>query len=260
MTDDLALLIEAAREAGALALKRRTPQLEIEKKPDGSPVTSADLEVDTFLTAVLRSARPDYGWLSEETADNPARLDAERVFLVDPIDGTRAYIRGKPWFAVSLAVVEHGRPVTGAIYAPELDELYAARRGAGATLNGAPIHASARAALGDSRMLGDAKMFEHPSWPEPWPPLHVEQRNAIAYRMALVAAGAFDAALALTAKHEWDLAAGTLIAEEAGAVVMDHTGHALAFNTPLAICPSLICAGPALAPLILARTRHIGLS
>lgn len=240
MTDDLALLIEAAREAGALALKRRTPQLEIEKKPDGSPVTSADLEVDTFLTAVLRSARPDYGWLSEETADNPARLDAERVFLVDPIDGTRAYIRGKPWFAVSLAVVEHGRPVTGAIYAPELDELYAA--------------------LGDSRMLGDAKMFEHPSWPEPWPPLHVEQRNAIAYRMALVAAGAFDAALALTAKHEWDLAAGTLIAEEAGAVVMDHTGHALAFNTPLAICPSLICAAPALAPLILARTRHIGLS
>jgi len=121
--NDLDLLIDAAREAGAIAMMRRTPGLEIVKKPDGSPVTSADLEVDAFLTEKLRGARPDYGWLSEETADNAARLAAERVFVVDPIDGTRAYIRGKPWFVVSLAVVEAGRPVTAAIYAPALDEL-----------------------------------------------------------------------------------------------------------------------------------------
>lgn len=259
MNADLALLSGAAREAGALALKRRTPGLAIEKKADGSPVTSADLEVDAFLTDALRGARPDYGWLSEETADNADRLSADRVFMVDPIDGTRAYIRGKPWFVVSLAVVERGRPVVAAIFAPALDELYVAIAGDGATLNGAPIRASARDQLEDAAMLGDAQMFAHPAWREPWPAMRIDQRNAIAYRMALVAAGTFDAAVALSPKHEWDLAAGALIAAEAGAAAVDHKGQALAFNTPAALCPSLVCAAPALAPLILARTRPIDL-
>jgi myo-inositol-1(or 4)-monophosphatase len=259
MSDDLALLAEAAREAGALALKRRTPGLEIEKKADGSPVSSADLEVDAFLTTALRGARPDYGWLSEETEDTPERLMAERVFMVDPIDGTRAYIRGKPWFVVSIAVVELGRPVAAAIYAPALDELYLATRGGGATLNGATVRASARNQLEDAAMLGDAAMFSHPAWTQPWPPMRIDQRNAIAYRMALIAAGTFDAAVALSPKHEWDLAAGVLIAEEAGAAAVDHKGRPLVFNTPLALCPSLVCSAPALAPLILARTQPIDL-
>jgi len=259
MTADLELLTEAAREAGALALKQRTPGLTIEKKPDGSPVTSADLAVDAFLTEALRSARPDYGWLSEETADNPDRLNAERVFMVDPIDGTRAYIRGKPWFVVSLAVVEHHRPVAAAIFAPALDELYLATCGGGATLNAQPIRASARDQLEDASMLGDAKMFGHPAWTQPWPRMRFHDRNAIAYRMALVAAGVFDAAVAMSPKHEWDLAAGVLIAEEAGAAARDHKGRPLVFNTPRALCPSLVCAAPALAPLILARTGPIDL-
>jgi myo-inositol-1(or 4)-monophosphatase len=259
MKADLTLLTDAAREAGALALKRRTPGLEIEKKSDGSPVTSADLEVDAFLTEALRGARPDYGWLSEETADNPDRLACARVFMVDPIDGTRAYIRGKPWFVVSLAVVEQGRPIVAAIFAPALDELYVATAGGGAALNGAPIHPSPRDALEDAAMLGDAKMFAHPAWKKPWPSMRIQERNAIAYRMALVAAGTFDAAVALSPKHEWDLAAGVLIAEEAGAAAVDHKGRPLVFNTPRALCPSLVCAAPALAPLILARTRPIDL-
>jgi myo-inositol-1(or 4)-monophosphatase len=259
MKDDLELLIDAARTAGALALDRRTPSLEIEKKPDGSPVSSADLEVDAFLTKRLRGARPDYGWLSEETADDPARLSARRVFVVDPIDGTRAYIRGKPWFVVSLAVVEDGRPVTAAIYAPALDELYTAAKGLGAALNAVPVSASPRDRLEGAAMLGDAKMFAHPAWPKPWPPMQIEQRNAIAYRMALVACGAFDAAVAMSPKYEWDLAAGVLIANEAGAVAVDHKGRDLCFNTPGALCPSLVCAGPALAPLILAMTQPIEL-
>jgi myo-inositol-1(or 4)-monophosphatase len=259
MTDDLQLLIDCAREAGQLALARRTPDLKIEHKSDGSPVTSADLEVDALLTERLRGARPGYGWLSEETPDNPARLSAERVFMVDPIDGTRAYMRGKPWFVVSLAVVEAGRPVAAAIYAPALEELYTAVEGQGSQLNGAPIRASPRDELEDAAMLGDAKLFAHPAWKNPWPPMRIDQRNAIAYRMALVAAGAFDAAVALSPKHEWDLAAGVLIASEAGAVAVDHKGWALRFNTPRALCPSLVCAAPALAPLILAKTQPIDL-
>ena len=129
--EDLPLLIEAAREAGALALKRRTPQLNIERKADGSPVTSADLEVDALLTRVLRGARPDYGWLSEETADDDARLGVRRLFVVDPIDGTAAYIRHKPWFTVCVAVVEDGRPTAAVVHAPELGETYAPRGIAG---------------------------------------------------------------------------------------------------------------------------------
>jgi myo-inositol-1(or 4)-monophosphatase len=257
---ELALLIDAAEEAGALALKRRTPQLEIVKKADGSPVTSADLEVDALLTTRLRQARPDYGWLSEETADDPARLNTQRQFLVDPIDGTRAYIRGKPWFVVALAVVEAGRPIAAAIYAPALEQLYAATAGGGATLNGEPIYASPTDRLKGCAMLGDEAMFAHPAWATPWPPMRIEARNAIALRMALVASGAHDAAVALSTKHEWDLAAGALIATEAGGVVCDHKGEPLSFNTPSASCPSLVCCAPALAPLILARTRPIDLT
>lgn len=257
MSADLDLLIGAAREAGALALERRTPSLEIERKADGSPVTAADLAVDAFLTDALRSARPDYGWLSEETADDPARLAARRVFVVDPIDGTRAYIRGKPWWVVALAVVEAGRPTAAAIFAPELNELYAATVGGGATLNDRRIRASTTARLEGAAMLADPRLFTLPAWPEPWPAMRVDQRNALAYRMALVAAGTYDAALSLSTKHEWDIAAGALICAEAGAVAVDHLGAELRFNSPNANCPSLVCCAPGLAPLILERTRPI---
>lgn len=257
---DLQLLIDAALEGGALALKRRTPGLSIEKKADGSPVTSADLEVDALLKQRLRAARPDYGWLSEETVDDPDRLTRRKVFLVDPIDGTRAYIRGKPWFVVAVAVVEDGAPTAAVIFAPALDELYVATVGGGARLNDRPIHASATDTLQGAAMLGDEALFRHPGWPEPWPEMTYTQRNALAYRMALVAGGGFDAALSMARKHEWDIAAGALIAAEAGAVVSDHKGRPLAFNTPSASLPSFVCAAPALAPLILARTRPIDLA
>ncbi len=256
---DLELIADAAEEGGALALKLLNAGLNIEKKLDGTPVTDADLAVDAFLTERLRAARPDYAWLSEETADNTDRLTARRVFIVDPIDGTRAYMRGKPWWAVSIAVVEDGRPVAGVVYAAALNERYQAIAGGGATLNGGAIRASKTAALEECRMLGDENMFAHPAWPNPWPRMTIESRNAIAYRMALVAAGTFDAALALSAKSEWDVAAAALIATEAGAAVSDHKGEPFAFNTPKAKARSLICAAPSVYPLILARTAPIDL-
>ena len=256
---DLELICDAAEEAGALALKLFKAGLNIEKKPDGTPVTDADLAVDAFLTQRLRAARPDYAWLSEETADNTDRLSARRVFIVDPIDGTRAYMRGKPWWAICIAVVQDGRPVAGVVHAAALGERYEAKAGGGATLNGEAIHASATTALEGCRMLGDEKMFAHPAWRTPWPPMVIESRNAIAYRMALVASGASDAALALSAKHEWDIAAAALIATEAGAAVSDHKGAPFTFNTPKAKARSLICAAPGVYPLILARTSPIDL-
>ncbi len=256
---DLELIVEAAEEAGALALKLFKSGLQIEKKADGTPVTDADLAVDALLTRRLRAARPDYAWLSEETADNTDRLTARRVFIVDPIDGTRAYMRGKPWWAVCIAVVEDGRPIAGVVHAAALGERYTAEAGAGATLNGRPIHAGRTDGLDGCRMLGDEKMFGHPAWHRPWPPMVIESRNAIAYRMALTASGAFDAAVALSAKSEWDIAAAALIAQEAGAVVSDHKGRPFIFNTPKAKAASLICAAPGVYPLILARTSPIDL-
>ncbi len=258
---DLELIVDAAEEAGALALKLFKDGLTIEKKSDGTPVTDADLAVDALLTERLRAARPDYAWLSEETADNVDRLSARRVFIVDPIDGTRAYMRGKPWWAVCIAVVEDGQPTAGVVHAAALNERYeaAAGAGAGATLNGRPIHASRTTALENARMLGDEAMFAHPAWAKPWPPMTIDSRNAVAYRMALVASGAYDAAVALSHKSEWDIAAAALIATEAGAIVSDHKGEAFVFNTPKARARSLICAAPGVYPLILARTAPIDL-
>src|SRR5690606_40322275 len=149
---------------------------------------------------------------------------------------------------VARAGSEHGRPLAAAGHAPGLHEAFEAAAGAGARLNGQPITASDITSLDDASVLADARLLEGPQWPEPWPAMRFERRNSIAYRMALVAAGAFDAAIALTPKWDWDVAAGALIAEEAGARVSDHHGGAWRFNRPDPRQASLVCAAPALHP------------
>lgn len=259
MIHDLALIEAAAREVGVEARRLKAQGLKVWSKAGGSPVTNADIAVDGLLKAMLGEARPDYGWLSEETADDPARLAKRRLFVVDPIDGTAAFFKEKPWWSVSIAVVEDGRPVAGVVHAPDLDETFVAMVGGGAFLNGALIAASDSGAVEGCRMLGDAPMFRHPAWREPWPPMTIETRNSIAYRLCLVADGRFDAALALSGKSEWDLAAADLICAEAGAVSTDHKGRAFAYNRVNPRVPSLVGAAPALHPLILERVRHIDL-
>jgi myo-inositol-1(or 4)-monophosphatase len=254
---DLDLIADAALEAGRLALELREQGLQVWYKDGVSPVTNGDLAVDALLKTRLLEARPDYGWLSEETADDLARLSARRVFMVDPIDGTSAYMTQSPWFVISIAVVEAGRPISAALYAPVPGELYTAQAGGGAQRNGEPIRPSAAESLADCRMAGDRKLFDQPCWTQPWPQMSVERRNAIAYRMALVGAGDFDAAVSRGLKHDWDLAAGDLIAREAGAEVTGTGGLPLTFNTPSAKNLGMICAAPALHPLILARTAPI---
>jgi myo-inositol-1(or 4)-monophosphatase len=259
LADDLELISAAARTAGECALALRRAGLTTVSKADGTPVTNGDLAVDLMLREMLGAARPDYGWLSEETADDPARLERKRLFVVDPIDGTRAYVKEKPWWVVSIGVVENGRPIAGAIFAPDLDEAYDAVEGQGARLNGRPIRPTDRAELEGCTMLADAPTFRHPAWRRPWPPMEIASRNAVALRLCLVASGQFDATLALSHKSEWDLAAGDLIAREAGCLVSNHKGAGFTYNQVNPRMRSLISAGPALHGLILERVEPIDL-
>lgn len=238
--DDLALLESAVREAGGIARQFFGTDYKRWSKAGGSPVTEADLAVDKFLRERLLAARPGYGWLSEESTDNPARLTKRQVFVVDPIDGTIAFLKSRPHFTICAAIVTDERPGAGAVYNPMSDELYSAREGGGARRNGQPIHVSARAALEGCAMLGDRTQLSV----APWPAMHVQNRNSVALRMALVADGSADAAVSLSAKRDWDLAAADIIVCEAGGTVTDLCGAPLRYNRPDALQPGLIASGP----------------
>ena len=214
-----------AAEAGAFAISRWSTGFTTEYKSDGSPVCAVDLEVDRFLHARLTALMPDAGWLSEETADDARRLDHARVWVVDPIDGTRDYVRGREGWAISIALVEEGRPVIGVLDAPARHESWRAEAGEGAWRNGAPIRAAARDALIGARVPADAlAKRDRDTF------VAVAKPNSIALRMAMVAAGEADLVATLRWGAEWDIAAAALIASEAGATVSDALGERFVFN------------------------------
>jgi myo-inositol-1(or 4)-monophosphatase len=260
---DLALIVPVIAEAGAIARRYFGGTFKRLDKGKGQPVTEADIAVDRFLRETLRAARPDYGWLSEETEDDLARLDTQTLFVVDPIDGTIAFMKGRPHFTISIAVVTDEVPVVGAILNPITGECFTAIAGCGAQLNGRAIGTSAATEVEGCHMLADKTMFAHPGWNNPplrpWPTMEIENRNSVAYRMALVAGGGFDAMLALSAKRDWDIAAGDLILREAGGKVTGHEGTPLRYNSPAAIQPTVLGAGAALHPQLLARIKPIRL-
>ena len=261
--EDLALLEEAVREAGHIARRFYGGPFERWHKDKGSPVTEADLAIDAFLKERLGRARSRYGWLSEETEDDASRLSSRLTFIVDPIDGTLAFLRNKPHFTICAAVAHEGRPIAGVVYNPITDECFRAHAEGGAWCNGVRIAPSTRHDVEGCRMLGDKPMFEHPAWSNPpnipWPPMHIETRNSIAYRMVLVARGDFDAMMALSAKHDWDLAAADLVLSEAGAQVTSHTGDVFRYNGATPVQTSVVAAGHELYPALLARVRHLKL-
>jgi len=261
--DDLVLLEEAVREAGHIARRFFGGPYKRWQKDKGSPVTEADLAIDAFLSERLRKARPDYGWLSEETEDDESRLKSRHTFIVDPIDGTLAFLRNKPEFTVCAAIARGGRPIAGVVFNPITDECFRARIGGGACCNGVRIEPSVRTDVEGCRMLGDKPMFEHPAWSNspnvPWPAMHIETRNSIAYRMVLVARGDFDAMMALSAKHDWDLAAADIVLSEAGAEVTTHKGEIIRYNNAAPVQPSIMASGRELYPALLARVKHLSL-
>lgn len=242
---DLALLTDAAREAGRIALRywRRNPQV-WDKGGEHGPVTEADLAVNDMLKARLLAARPDHGWLSEETPDSPARLARESVFIIDPIDGTRAFIAGEETFAHSLALARNGRVVAGVVFVPALDRIYVASESSPPLKDGQPITASSRDRLEGSQVLTTKANLAPEKWPGGVPEIERHFRASLAYRLCLVAEGRFDGMLTLRDAWEWDIAAGSLIAEKAGSVVTDRQGRALSFNTPTALAKGVLALPP----------------
>ena len=241
---DLDLLIDAAQQASEIALKYWKTDQQVDYKDGGSPVSEGDFAVDAFLRTYLTTQRPDYGWLSEETEDGADRLSQDRLFIVDPIDGTRSYVAGNATWGISIAVVEKGRPTAGVVYLPARDKLYAASLGSQATLNGAVIRAGSRRAPDGARVLAPKASLKAEYWARTPPDLDQHWRPSLAYRFCLVAEGRFDAVLTIRDAHEWDIAAGVLIAEASGAVVTDRNGAEIAFNSPAAKAKGVFSAPP----------------
>lgn len=231
---DLGLLVEAAEQAGDIACRYTGPAARRWDKPDGTgPVTEADLAVNAMLEDKLQQARPGYGWLSEETEDSSARLARDKVFIIDPIDGTRSFAEGSSTWAHSLAIAEAGEITAAVIYLPQRQLLYSAAKGQGAACNGQPIAVSAAADLASAEVLAAKPSLLAQNWQGGSPPAFIRMhRPSLAYRLARVADGRFGAMLTLRPSWEWDIAAGDLILREAGGVTSDRTGAPLRFNSP----------------------------
>jgi myo-inositol-1(or 4)-monophosphatase len=237
-----ALLSATTREAGALALSMFDKPMKTWTKGESSPVTDADIAVDRLLRERLTSFSQDIAWLSEESADDGARHTARYVWVVDPIDGTRAYIaKGSDW-AVSAALIDQGRPVAACLYAPVTDELFAATAEGGATRNGVPIAATAGGSIAGARVAGPRHLLERLATLTP-PFITVPRTRSLALRLARIAEGTCDVAIAGGNSHDWDLAAADLLVHEAGGALTPVGGGAVPYNRPAPRHGILIAAG-----------------
>ena len=226
-TDEYTELVSSVRHAGTIALKYFKSDLRSWEKNPGDPVSEADLAIDAYLKEHLLTTHPDYGWLSEETADNPSRLNKSRVWIIDPIDGTRSFIAGKPEFTVSAALVEDGKPVCAAVFNPVTEEFFESVTGSGAFLNGKKLVCSANGTLQGTKLLASRKAFEWHKWLEETPDADFSHLNSIAYRIVKVASCDFDASVSLSPKSDWDIAAADLILSEAGGISTTTKGEHL---------------------------------
>jgi myo-inositol-1(or 4)-monophosphatase len=241
---DFDAVIAATQKAASLAHRQwrdgAAPAARIWEKSRGDPVSDIDLAVDDLLKTELGAILPEAGWLSEETADNPARLAARQVWVVDPIDGTRDYVRGRSGWCVSVALVEAGIPVFAVMAAPAQGKLWVAKAGDGASCNGERLTASSRPEFGGARVPTDAlPKIDHDL-------VVVEKPNSIAMRMTMVACDRADLVATLRWGAEWDIAAAHLVAQEAGATVSNALGQAISYNKSEPRDFGLICSAPAI--------------
>ncbi len=244
--DDLSLIVGAAKTAGAIGLKyfRKDPEVWI--KGESSPVSEADLAIDVYLKEYLCSQRPDYGWLSEESEDDLARLSKKRVFIVDPIDGTRGFLEETENWVVSIAIVEDGRPLCGVLYGPVLKRLYIAEQGKGAFCNAKKISVGSYQSLEEGLFVVPARIAKSINDSLSERMQRARYVHSLAYRLALIAEGEFAGAIVRPSAKDWDLAAADLILEEAGGALLGRHGNVLNYNTKSAEHDWLSATGPKL--------------
>ena len=252
---DAALLKDTVREAGALALSLFRTELKNWTKGASSPVSEADIAVNDLIEKRLRTATPDYGWLSEESVDDDSRLGKELVWIVDPIDGTRAYLAGREDWCVSVALVAGSAPVLGAVYAPVTDEFFFAARDGGATHNGTPVRAAAGTAFDFSRMAGPKPLVQRLS-PSAEEITLYPRIGSLALRLCRVADGGLDAAFAGGQSRDWDLAAANLIVQEANGRMTALSGDAIEYNRREVVHGVLVAAGQDRHSLIVEHFRN----
>jgi myo-inositol-1(or 4)-monophosphatase len=235
-------LAGVVREAGAVARAASGSPVKTWVKEHDSPVSEVDIAVNQLLKERLAAIVPEAGWLSEESEDGPARLAASRVWIVDPIDGTRSFIAGRPDWAISVALVEARRPIVAALYAPISEEFFLAVAGAGATRNGTPIAATPGGTIEGARIAGPRGILDRLATIAP--PFTVLPRiHSLALRLARVADGTLDAAIASRTSHDWDLAAADLLVHEAGGALTTIDGTTLAYNGMSTVHDVLVAAG-----------------
>jgi len=239
-----------AEEAGRIAAARGDTAYRTWEKVPGHPVCEVDLEVDSFLRRELNALDPEAGWLSEETVDESDRIERPRLWVVDPIDGTRDFLRDRPGWCVSVALVEDRVPVLGVLAAPQRGELWTAARGEGSWRNGVPLRVSVRAELPGARVPADQLPKVDSDL------VAVAKPNSIALRIAMVAAGEADLLATLKWGFEWDIAAAALIAEEAGAAVSGALGQPLAFNTASGEAFGVLVTTPGIHKAAVERLRE----
>ena len=226
----LRIAVDAAREAGAAIRGLYKDRTIVKEKGEDNPLTEADLAADAILSDRLRGAFPDYGWLSEESVDDPARLAAESAWIVDPLDGTKEFTLGIPEFVVSIGLVVAGRPVLGVLYNPIREELFAGIVGEGATVNGAPCRVSDHAGLQGARIVCSRTEAKKGWFDKYLDRISLVPTGSVAYKFGLVAAGQAEATFTPQPRNEWDICGGVAVVLAAGGRATTRSGAAYVFN------------------------------
>lgn len=239
---ELTVAVEAAHKAGAVIRKWYDGDFTVAEKSTDSPVTEADTEANREIHAAISAAFPDDGWLSEETKDSPARLGKRRAWIIDPLDGTKEFIKHIPEFCVCIGLVEEGTPILGVCYNPITDEMFTGTEARGVRVGDTVTTVTDLADLAAARVLASRSEVGRGEWQEFEQDFTVELTGSVAFKFALVAAGRADATFSLVPKNEWDVCAGTALVTFAGGRVTNRFGEPIRFNSADPLLPGIIAS------------------
>lgn len=249
------LLTDVLQEAGEVAMRFFSRDPVVRQKSDSTPVTEADFAVDRHIRRRLLGGFPDDGWISEESV-RQASGDQGRAWIVDPIDGTRAFVRERDDWCISIALVQSGCPILAGILHVTKGDLYLAQAGGGTTLNGQLVAVSKTTRVNGAKIVAYQHALGREEWPRSWPELQYRKLNSMALRLASVASGENDAVVTLSRKSDWDLAAGDLLVQEAGGNITDFAGRRFIYGGEVLRKPNIVAAGKPLHSALLDRTAE----